>query len=73
MGELALDSAKMIDLLPASDQRLIYEMIKKMVIAWDPDFTKVTPAEAMAMEAAEQSGYIDEEDIDWDSIGIDEE
>lgn len=73
MGELALDSAKMIDLLPVSDQQLIHEMIKKMVLAWDPDFTKVTPAEARAMEEAEQSGYVDEADIDWNNIGIDEE
>ena len=70
MGGLALDSAKMIDLLPEADQHLIHEMIKKMVIAWDSDFTKVTPAEVMAMDAAEQSGFVDDSEIDWDSIGI---
>jgi hypothetical protein len=30
-------------MLPADKQRFAYEFIKKLVLAWDPDFTKVTP------------------------------
>lgn len=30
------------------------EMIKKVVLAWDPDFTKLTPAEKKRMEQAER-------------------
>lgn len=44
---------------------------EKLVLAWDPDFTKVTPEEAKQIEAAENSGYVDETEIDWDSIGTD--
>lgn len=44
-------------------------VIKKLVRAWDPDFTKVTPEEAKLMEAAEQSGFIAEDDIDWNDLG----
>ena len=44
------------------------DLLKKMVMAWDPDFTKVTKAEAERIEKAENSGFIDEEDIDWDNL-----
>lgn len=40
--------------------------------AWDPDFTKVTPDEAKRIEAAENSGYVDADEINWEKIGIDE-
>ncbi|MBQ2707835.1 MAG: hypothetical protein IJF67_06175 [Clostridia bacterium] len=45
------------------------ERIKKLVLAWDPDFTRVTAEEAMQIAAAENSGFVDEDEIDWDSIG----
>lgn len=50
---------------------LIYFITKKLVLAWDPDFTKVTDAEATEIEKAENSGYVDDDEIDWDNIGID--
>ena len=46
------------------------EFIKKLVLAWDPDFTKVTDAEAKVIDAAENSGFVDSEDIDWDNPGV---
>lgn len=47
-----------------------YEIIlKELVRAWDPDFTKVTPEEARRIEAAENSGFIADSDIDWDNLG----
>ena len=46
------------------------EFIKKLVLAWDPDFTKVTPEEAKRLRAAEndikQNGTASHDDIDWD-------
>lgn len=36
----------MMDMLPDEDKTFAYEFIKKLVKAWDPDFTKVTPEEA---------------------------
>ena len=42
------------------------------ILAWDPDFTKVTPEEAKQIADAENSGFVDEDEIDWDSIGTDE-
>ncbi|MDR2167551.1 MAG: hypothetical protein LBE35_06860 [Clostridiales bacterium] len=69
MSNIAVGSAKLIDMLPENDQRFAYELIKKLVIAWDPDFTKVTPTEAAAIRAAEESGFISDSEIDWENIG----
>jgi len=69
MTAIAMDVARMIDMLPLEDQRFAYEFVKKLVLAWDPNFTKVTPEEAARIKAAEESGFIAEEEIDWDRIG----
>ncbi len=69
MSTIAMDTARMIDMLPLEDQRFAYEFVKKLVLAWDPDFMKVTPREAVHIKAAEESGFIAEEEIDWDKIG----
>ncbi len=45
------------------------ELIKKLVRAWDPDFTKVTPDEARRIKKAEQSGFVDDSEIDWEHLG----
>ena len=70
MSNIAMDTAKLIDMLPESDQNFAYEFVKKLILAWDPDFTKVTPEEAAKIEAAENSGFIDDDDVDWDSVGV---
>lgn len=72
MSDMAMDAARMLDMLPDEEKSFAYEFIKKMVKAWDPDFTKVTPDEARRIEAAEQSGFVDESDIDWDHIGTED-
>ena len=72
MSSIALEAARLMDALPEEDKAFAYEFIKKLVLAWDPDFTKVTADEAKRIEEAENSGYLDAEEIDWDSIGIDE-
>lgn len=70
ISEIAMDAAKLIDMLPESDQEFAYEFVKKLILAWDPDFTKVTPEEAERIKAAENSGFIADDRINWDSIGI---
>ena len=69
MSNISVKAAQLMDCLPETDKLFAYEFIKKMVLAWDPDFTKMTPKEKKKMENAEKSGFVDEEDIDWDSIG----
>jgi len=56
-------------MLPEEDQRFAYEFVKKLMLAWDPDFTKVTSEEAERIKSAEESGFVDEKDINWDNIG----
>ncbi|MDY4517773.1 MAG: hypothetical protein SPE01_03980 [Candidatus Spyradocola sp.] len=72
MSDMAMDAARMLDMLPDEEKSFAYEFIKKMVKAWDPDFTKVTPDEARRIEAAEQSGFVDDSDIDWEHIGTED-
>ncbi len=68
MSATTLNIIKMVDMLPESEQHFAEEFIKRLVLAWDPDFTKVTPEEAAQIDAAEKSGYVFEEDIDWDNL-----
>ena len=68
MSDKARQMAEMIEMLPAQEQALAFEMLKRIVLAWDPDFTKVTSAEAKRIEEAEQSGFVAEDDIDWDNL-----
>ncbi len=58
----------MLDMLPEQEQNLAVELLKRIVLAWDSDYTKLTPKEAKELAEAENSGYIDEEDIDWDNL-----
>jgi len=70
MVPLSLRIAQMVDILPEPDQKLAFELVKKLVLAWDPDYTKATPAEAEAMNQAikeiEAGKYMLDSEIDWD-------
>lgn len=58
-----------MDVLPESDKVFAYEFIKKPVLAWDPDYTNVTPDEKEKIDAAEKIGYVRYDDIDRDNLG----
>lgn len=70
MGNAAQQIAVLVDMLPESDQMLAYALVKKLVLAWDPDFTKVTPQEAQALAEAEErfknGEYVTMNEINWD-------
>ena len=70
MGNTAQAIASMVDILPENDQNLAYELVKKLVLAWDPDFTKVTQEEAKQLEEAERNftngDTVSMDDINWD-------
>ena len=68
MSSTSMNIARMVDMLPESDQLFAQEFVKKLVLAWDPDFTKVTPEERAVIEEAEKSGFIPEEEIDWNHL-----
>lgn len=59
-----------MEMLPESGQNFALEFIRKLVATWDPDFTKVTPAERNALEKAEkdmkENGTVPHDSINWD-------
>lgn len=59
----------MYNILPVSEQNLAYAMIKRLVLAWDPDFTRLTPAEREELDEAErdfiEGRTIKSSEIDW--------
>lgn len=67
MSERVKEMFQLVDMLPESEQDFISEMIKRVVLAWDPDFTKVTDGERQRMEQAEQElkngEYVAHEDV----------
>ena len=57
----------LMEILPESEQNFALEFVKKLVLACDPDYTKVTPAERVALkEALDEKERISHEDINWD-------
>ena len=70
MAPIAQQIADMVDMLPEQDQTLAFEVIKKMVLAWDPDFTKMTPTEQAQTDKAaaeiDAGDYVPESAVNWD-------
>lgn len=67
MSSKAMQIAEMFDMLPEQEQTLACEMLKRIVLAWDPDFTKLTPKERKELEEAEADPeFISIDNIDWD-------
>lgn len=54
-----------LEMLPEQEQNLAFELIKRIALAWDPDYTKLTPTELLRLEAAEKGEYINAKDINW--------
>ena len=69
MSTITKQITEMVDMLPEKEQSLAFELVKRLVLAWDPDYTKVTPAEDAKLEQARaefaRGEYTRHEDIDW--------
>ena len=66
MSTATREAINLMEILPESDQKFALEFIKKLVLAWDPDYTKLTPSEREKLEKAETGEYINAKDINWD-------
>ncbi|MFG6333583.1 MAG: hypothetical protein K1W28_17545 [Lachnospiraceae bacterium] len=70
MNGAVKEAASLMEALPESDQNFALEFIRKLVLAWDPDYTKVTPAERKALEEAEEdmmeNRTISHDAVNWD-------
>ncbi|WIV12168.1 hypothetical protein [Proteiniborus sp. MB09-C3] len=53
MTQITKQIIEMIDMLPEKEQILAFEFIKRMVLAWDNDFTKLTPSERETLKKAD--------------------
>jgi hypothetical protein len=60
----------MLEMLPQDEQNFACEVMKKLVLAWDSDFTKLTPREAAELKIAHaqvaNGEVLDDDEIDWD-------
>lgn len=69
MTQTIQESVKMLEMLPESEQEFASQFIRRLVLAWDPDFTKLTQEERKRLKASEQridSGeYVKDSDVNW--------
>lgn len=70
MSGAVKEATTLLEILPEHEQDFALEFIKKLVLAWDPDFTKVTPAERAELEEIEkdmkENGTVPHDAINWD-------
>lgn len=70
MNTVTKEMVHLMEILPEGDQNLALELVRKLVLAWDPDFTKVTPEEAEKIEQGiseiERGETVDHNEINWD-------
>lgn len=70
MAPIAQQVAHMVEMLPEEDQALAFAMVRKLVLAWDPEYTKATPEEDAAMDQAVKElaagDYVLDSEINWD-------
>jgi hypothetical protein len=69
MPSVAKQIMDMIDMLPENEQLRAFELIKRMVLAWDSDFTKLTPLEKEWLLKADREvldgEVVSHDEIDW--------
>ena len=70
MSEQTRELFEIVDGLPAHEKQLICGYIRQAVFEWDPDFTKLTPAEAEILRQSdlelERGEVVSIDDINWD-------
>ena len=66
MTKMIEQTVSMLEMLPSQEQNFAFEFVKRLVLAWDTDCTKLTPSEREKLEKAETGEYINAKDINWD-------
>ena len=70
MSTATKEAINLMEKLPESDQNFALEFIKKLVLAWDPDYTKVTEKERAELDEAVREiragETISHNEINWD-------
>lgn len=69
MNNAVKEATSLLEILPESEQDFALEFIRKLVLAWDVDYTKLTAAERARLEEAKkdmkENGTVPHEEIDW--------
>ena len=69
MSPVTKQIVELVSMLPEQEQQLAYELIKRIVLAWDPDFSKLTSVEKESLEKAdkeiEDGNLLEHSEIDW--------
>jgi hypothetical protein len=69
MSSVTQQIIEMLDMLPENEQQFACEVLKRLVLAWDSNYTKVTPVEAVRIAQAkkeiESGNVVCHEDILW--------
>lgn len=67
LKDATLQTAELLDMLPDEDISMVNTLIKKLIIAWDPDFTKLTAKESELLEKStlemKSGDFISEEEF----------
>ena len=62
-----LETAKLLDILPDEDISIVNALIKKLILAWDPEFTKVTDKEKEMLDKSDaemkNGEFVSEDDV----------
>lgn len=70
MSAITKEAINLMEILPESEQNFVLEFIKKLVLAWDPDFTKLTVKEKEELEDADveirNGETVSHDEINWD-------
>ena len=67
MSELVKEAIELLEVLPDSEQGFAVEFLKKLVLAWDPDFTRLTTRERRELEEARaEEETVSHDAINWD-------
>ena len=60
-------TTELLAILPEEDISLVNDLVKRLIKAWDPDFTKLTPNEKKILEESDMEmkngTYFTDEDI----------
>lgn len=67
LKDKTLQTAELLDILPEEDVSMVNDLVKKLVVAWDPDFTKLTTKEREILEKSDfdmkNGDFVTEEDV----------
>lgn len=59
-----------VDALPAGDRAAVYHLVQRLIVAWDSDYTRLTPQEEKRHEKGkrqiENGEFFAHDEIDWD-------